>query len=162
MGPHRDGSRLIHWLMSVTSGNDSISTRSRWIVNARWRLRRNSRSLTGVIKGFEDTPLTSPQAVRLLGVFRLYFYEFSLQTHGLVTHKFPDGNFARPRLGIFAFRSAQTKIYLRLPQKHKIPSSRDVRVFCGPTGNRTPDSSMPWTRVTTILWAPLSFGLYLK
>ncbi len=27
-----------------------------------------------------------------------------------VTHKFPDGNFARPHLAIFAFRFAQTKI----------------------------------------------------
>src|SRR3989338_9499391 len=27
---------------------------------------------------------------------------------------------------------------------------------CGPGGNRPPDSSMPWTRVTTILQAQLS------
>ena len=30
-----------------------------------------------------------------------------------------------------------------------------LELFGGPTGSRTPDSSMPWTRVTTILWAPL-------
>ena len=30
-----------------------------------------------------------------------------------------------------------------------------LELFSGPTRRRTPDSSMPWTRVTTILWAPL-------
>jgi len=33
---------------------------------------------------------------------------------GMATNKFPDGNFSQPRLAIFAFRFAQTKIKLRL------------------------------------------------
>lgn len=34
----------------------------------------------------------------------------------VVTNNFPDGKFSRPRLAVFAFRSAQTKTSLRLPQ----------------------------------------------
>ncbi len=33
-------------------------------------------------------------------------------------------------------------------------------LFCGPTGNRTPNSSMPWMRVATIPWARTSLLNY--
>lgn len=39
-----------------------------------------------------------------------------MATKFVVTNKFADVNFLRPRLGIFALSKAQTKIYLRLSQ----------------------------------------------
>lgn len=53
----------------------------------------------------------------------------------VVTDKFTDVNFPRPRLAVFAFRFAQTKTSLRLAQKHKILRRQDVCVFCAPVRN---------------------------
>ena len=54
----------------------------------------------------------------------------------MATHKFLDGNFARPRLAVFAFRFAQTKTTLRLAQNHKTLRKQGVYVFCAQERNR--------------------------
>ena len=55
-----------------------------------------------------------------------------------VTHKFVDSNFARPRLGIFAFRYHSNKNMPAPSPRSK--KSQAVGIFCrgDPTENRTP------------------------
>ena len=58
--------------------------------------------------------------------------------------------------GIFFFKTGSNVVY-----KSAFLILMQIK-FGGPRGNRTPDSSMPWTRVTTILQALLWVGTGLS
>ena len=72
--------------------------------------------------------------------------------YNLHISEFEDSRAAKPR----AWTGISARKCHTLPApKARAHSIRGEIQLGGPTGNRTPPSSMPWTRNTTLLWAPV-------